>query len=119
MSKYKELNVYKKAYNMTISIYKFTKTLPKVEQYGLASQMTRAAMSVTLNIAEGYSKEDTMQETKRFLRMSKGSCGELSVLISICKDLGYMEAGAFEIYEQRIDEISRMLYGLIKKTTEN
>ena len=46
--------------------------------------------------------------------MAKGSCGELEVLLSICKDVGYMEERHYKVYEKELDEISRMLYKLIE-----
>ena len=114
MSLYKELLVYKKSYNLVISLYKYTNELPESERYGLTSQIKRAAFSIPTNIAEGYGKEDTKQETNRYLRMSKGSCSELSVLIDICRDVGYMKMEHHEIYSKEIEEISKMLYGIIE-----
>ena len=115
MNLYKELIAYQRSYALALSLYKFTKTLPNSERYGLTSQITRSATSIPLNIAEGYGKEDSAKETARFLRMSKGSCQELSVLINFCKDLNYMSDEAFEKYSKEIDEISAMLYTLNSK----
>ena len=115
MAKYRELLVYKRAYNLVISLYKYTKELPKNEEYALASQIKRASFSIPTNIAEGYGKEDTSAETVRFLRMAKGSASELSVLLDICKDVGYMKPEHHEIYAKEAEEISKMLYGLIEK----
>ena len=114
MAKYKELAVYRRSYEMVMSMYRYTKELPQEERYELASQIRRASYSIPTNIAEGYSKEDSGNETKRFLRMAKGSCGELEVLLSICKDVGYMEERHYKVYEKELDEISRMLYKLIE-----
>ena len=114
MSIYKEPKVYQRGYALVISLYKFTETLPEVEKYELASQIRRAAVSMPLNISEGYSKEDSRHETQRFLRMAKGSAGEIRVLMDICRDLGYLAKEQHERYEKEIVEIDKMLYGLIQ-----
>ena len=114
MRGYKELQVYKKGYKYVIEMYKITERLPEEEKYGLKSQIRRAAMSIPLTIAEGYGKDDTKAELKRFLRMAKGSAAELEVLIDICKDLGYMNKEEHDIYEKEAEEIGKMLHGLIK-----
>ena len=87
---YKDLKVYERSYKLAMSIYRFSATMPEDERYGLTSQMKRAATSIPLNIAEGYGKGDTKPEQKRYLKMAKGSCSELEVLIDMCKDLGFM-----------------------------
>ena len=111
---YKDLEVYKKSYQSALEMHQVTLQFPKQETYELGSQLRRAATSIPLNIAEGYGKEDTKGEIKRYLRIAKGSCSELSVLLEICKDVGYIEEIWQERYEREIEEISRMLYGLIK-----
>ena len=90
MRGYKELQVYKKGYRYVMEMYRITERLPDEERYGLKSQIRRASLSIPLTIAEGYGKEDTKAELKRFLRMAKGSASELEVLIDISKDLGYI-----------------------------
>ena len=63
MTLYKDLIVYQKSYKLALSLYKFTNELPKQEKYILADQISRAAISIPLNIAEGYGKGDTSKET--------------------------------------------------------
>ena len=111
---YKDLKVYQRSYKLAISLYKFAGTMPKEERYGLTSQIKRAATSIPLNIAEGYGKHDTNAEIKRYLRMAKGSCNELDILIEMCKDLNFIEKSACEKYVNEIQEIGAMLYGLMK-----
>ena len=88
--------------------------MPKDERYGLTSQFKRAATSIPLNIAEGYGKHDTKPEIKRYLKMAKGSCNELDVLIDMCKDLKFMEGSVHEKYINEVQEIGAMIYGLLK-----
>ena len=117
MDTYKELKVYQRSYKLSISIYKYAATMPENERYGLMSQIKRAATSIPLNIAEGYGKDDSKAELKRFLKMAKGSCAELEVLMDICKDVGYMEQSVHVKYVDEITQISKMLYQLVKSIT--
>ena len=57
MSGYKSLNVYEKSYKAAIAVYEMTRRFPKEEQYAMTDQIRRAAMSIPLNIAEGYGKK--------------------------------------------------------------
>ena len=114
MNLYKELVVYQRAYRFAISIYKYAKTMPQEERYGLVGQLQRCATSIPLNIAEGYGKDDSKSEIKRYLKMAKGSCAEMDVLLDICKDVGYMEQEDHAKYADEISQISRMLYQLVK-----
>ena len=111
---YKDLKVYQRSYKLAISLYKFAITMPKDERYGLTSQIKRAATSIPLNIAEGYGKHDTKPEIKRFLKMAKGSCNELEILMDMCKDLDFMNEEVHRRYVDEIHEIGAMLYGLLK-----
>ena len=73
---FRDLDVYKRSYNLTLKIYEIAKTLPKDEQYGLSSQLRRAATSIPLNIAEGYGRKSSEAEFKHFVRNGLGSCNE-------------------------------------------
>ena len=117
MNLFKELTVYQKAYRLSISIYNYVKILPEDERYGLSAQLKRAVTSIPLNIAEGYGKDDSKAELKRYLKMAKGSCAELEVLMDICKDVGYMDNVSHEKYVDEIQQISKMLYQLLRSIT--
>ena len=112
--RFESLDVYRKSYELALSIYRFSETLPSDEKYGLISQMKRASLSVPLNIAEGYGKQSSGNEYKRFLSMAKGSCGEMMVLLNFLKDLGQLEETHHKKYCEKYEEIEKMLYGLIK-----
>ena len=114
MQKYEELEVYREAYQLVLSIYRYTNVLPKEEMYGLTSQLRRASTNIVLNIAEGYGKDDTKEELKRFLRMAKGSIEEVKVIIELCRDIGYMEEEASEKYLKKIEKMSKQMYRLIE-----
>jgi four helix bundle protein len=109
---YKDLIVYQKSYHLSLEVYRVTKKFPSSEIYGLVSQMRRSAISIPCNISEGY-RRGHRKEYIQFLYMAQGSCGELETLISLSKDLGFLDEQTFENLYQPQDEISRLLRGLI------
>ena len=109
---YKDLIVYQKAYRLSLNIYRVTENYPRVEIYGLVSQMRRSAVSIPANIAEGY-RRGNRKEYVQVLRIAQGSCGELETFLSISKDLGFIKEKDFEELDSAQDEISRLLQALI------
>ena len=112
MQSYKELFVYQKGYQLSLEIYRVTNNFPKEELYGIVSQMRRAAISIPCNIAEGY-RRGHRKEYIQFLYIAQGSCGELETLLSLSKDLRFLDEQTFNNLYQSQDEISRLLRGLI------
>lgn len=84
-----QLIAWQKNHNVALSIYKLTKNFPKEEQFGITSQMRRAATSVTANIAEGFGRFHFKDRIK-FYYQSRGSNMELQNHIILAKDLGYL-----------------------------
>ncbi len=113
LKNYRELKVWQRSYQLCLEIYKITKRFPNEERYGLTSQISRAAVSVPSNIAEGYGRKTT-PEYIRFLYMAYGSNCEMETQILLSGDLGYIETGKLEILQEGIGEVERMLKGLIK-----
>jgi len=114
MREFRDLKVWQKAYGLTLSIYKLTSTYPSEERYGVTSQLRRAAVSITNNIAEG-SKRKSQVDFARFLNMAEGSAGEIDCLLMLSKDLGYVSADALGPLAQELGEIGKMLYTLRSK----
>ena len=112
---YKDLEVYKKSYQMCILMYKYTRKLPTEEKYGLISQIKRASTSIPLNIAEDYGKKSSVNEFKRFLLMALWSCNEMNVLLDLCKDLEYMSFTNHKLYENEYQTIGKMLNALMQR----
>lgn len=105
---YRDLIVWKEAILLVKAVYAFTTKFPTAEQYGLTSQMRRAAVSIPSNIAEGKSR-GTGKDFKHFLTIAFGSGAELETQIIISKELGYLdEKGCRELIE-KLDYIQRML----------
>jgi four helix bundle protein len=113
ISSYKELDAYKKGYELVRLVYNVTKDFPKEELYGLTSQIRRAAISIPSNIAEGYMRGS--KEYLQFLKVALGSCAELETQISLSKDLIYCnEKDCSEIIDLN-EEIIKLLRTYINK----
>ena len=111
---YKDLEVYKKSYKAALKLHQISREFPRHELYELGSQMRRAAMSIPLNIAEGYGRKSSVAEFKQFLRVANGSCNEVIVLLEMIKDLGYLEHEVFQELNETYDHIARQIYRLIE-----
>lgn len=108
-----DLVTWKEAHNLVLKIYKITKIFPSEERYGLTDQIRRAAVSITSNIAEGFSRK-SISEKKQFYYISLGSLTELQNQLIIAKDIDYMKVNDFNIvYEQTII-VSKLINSLIK-----
>jgi four helix bundle protein len=97
---------------LVLEVYRCTQTFPKIETYGLTSQLRRAAVSVPSNIAEGQARLST-GEFKHFLGNARGSLVEVETQIQIARDLGYLEAQASENILASAAEVGRILNGLL------
>ncbi len=87
----KDLEVYKRAYAVSLEVHKATLTFPKIEQYALADQMRRSSKGICANLAEGFGKQThSKAEFARFISMALGSCSEMETWISYGFDLGYI-----------------------------
>jgi four helix bundle protein len=102
---FQDLVVWQKAHQFVLNVYKFTKQLPRDEQYGLTSQFRRCAVSVTANIAEGFKKRGKSDKA-RFLNIAQASLEESRYYLILISDLNY---GNVEEYLRKLDEISKLL----------
>lgn len=114
VSSYKDLKVWQRAFDLSLSVYKITKAFPPDEVYGLTSQVRRASVSVPSNIAEGWGRGST-KEYIRFLKISRGSLFELDSQLSMAGRLEYLSSEQNRFMSIEINEIGRMLNGLIGK----
>jgi four helix bundle protein len=87
---YRDLIVWKKAMSLVLDVYRSTNVFPKVETYGLVSQLRRAAVSIPSNIAEGQARLSTA-EFKQSLGHARGSLMEVETYILLAQELGYLE----------------------------
>jgi len=110
-----DLKIWQEGHKLVIMIYKITKTFPKEEIYSLISQMQRAAVFITSNIAEGFGRH-TYKEKVQFYYQSQGSLIELKNQILIAKDVGYLKEEGFQNLVEQSNSVHQLLQGLIKKT---
>ena len=113
MKTYKSLNVWKKAHELVLQIYALTDGFPKLESFGLTSQLRRAAASVPTNIAEG-SGAISQKAFIRYLHFALSSAKETEYLLLLCRDLSYLDRNRYTQLSGTIIEIQKMLAGLIR-----
>lgn len=111
-SSYRDLEVWQRACDLAIDVYRLTEGYPSRELYGLTSQMRRCAASVPANIAEGRGRHSDGDFT-RFLRVAAGSLAELETFLELSRRLGYSQGDDLACVEQKATEVGRMLHGLI------
>ena len=111
---FRDLEVYQASYKLALLIYDISKGFPKEESYEVKSQIKRAALSVTLNIAEGYGKRQNVNEFKRFLKISLGSCNEMLVLIDFIKDLNYINESKYKKLREEYEVLIKRVITLSK-----
>ena len=107
---FEDLIVWERAHEFVLDVYKYTKNFPKSEQYGLASQFRRAAVSIAANIAEGFKKQ-SKPEKIRFLNIAHGSLEECRYYIILSDDLGY---GLNDDLKSKLQEVSKILNAYTK-----
>ena len=115
VSSFRDLRIYQESYEGSKKIYLIAKRFPKEEMYAITSQMRRAAASVPLNIAEGYAKNDSAAELKRFLKMAMGSCAEVEVLADMARDFGYIEDTEHDELISIYEKIGKQINTFIQK----
>ncbi|MCW5910544.1 MAG: four helix bundle protein [Cyclobacteriaceae bacterium] len=113
MHNFKELKVWQNARAFVKEIYLSTNTFPAEEKYGLISQMRRSAVSIPSNIAEGSGRR-TDKDFVYFLNVSLGSAYELQTLLFLSQDLDLLNNEKTELLNSSLEEIQKMIYGLIK-----
>ena len=114
---HRDLKVWQIALDVTETLYRITADWPKHEQYGLVSQVRRAAVSVPANIAEGAGRR-TPGEFVHFVGIARGSLAELETLLTIARRLGYIEEPVFRAITDDLFELGRMATGLLRSLNE-
>lgn len=117
MRDYKKYLVWQKSHQLTLEIYKVTRSFPKEEMFALTSQMKRSSSSIPTNIAEGCGRSSD-KDFCRFLYISYGSANELEYQIILSIDLQFLNSEDGENLLRQIEEIKKMLNGLIMKVRE-
>ncbi len=113
---YRDLHVWQRSIEVCVEIYDVTRKFPKEETYGITSQMRRACISITSNIAEGRHR-GTKKDFVQFLRIALGSGAKLESQIELAKRLPPMKELNFSKSESLLGEVMKMLHVMIKKLT--
>jgi four helix bundle protein len=113
MEDFKDLKVWTKAHQLTLAVYRHTRTFPKEEMYGLTSQLRRSTASIGANIAEGCGRRSDA-EMRRFLQIARGSANEVEYHLLLAKDLQFLAVEDFKELEQKVLELQRMMAPLVQ-----
>lgn len=108
---FRDLVVWQRSMRLAEEIYSATRTFPREELFGLASQMRRAAVSVPSNIAEGQGR-DSAKSFAHFTNQARGSLYELETQLELARNLGMIPRKQSELLLLEAAEIGRMLHGL-------
>lgn len=110
---YKNLVVWKKADELAYQIYLCTKPFPTDEIYGITSQLRKAALSVPVNITEGYSRQNT-NELRHFTNIALGSLAETRYLLDFSLRLNYLTPAKHEKISDLASEVGKLLWKFYK-----
>lgn len=113
--RFEDLNVFKRAYKVSLERHQASLNFPKIEQYGLADQIRRASKSICANLAEGFSRKRSQADLNRFIGMAIGSADEMRVWLRYCFDLNYINETDWQSWRNEYEEIAKMLQGLGKR----
>ena len=116
---FEDLDVFRRAYRLSLEVHRASLDFPRIEQFALADQVRRASKSICANIAEGFGKQrQSRGEFHRFLLMAIGSADEMQVWTLYARDLGYIEKDVAERWQSEYREIARMLQGLSRRSSD-
>jgi len=114
---FRDLHVWQRSIQLTVSIYRLTQRFPREEVYGLSSQMRRSAVSVASNIAEGQGRLTT-GEFRQFLGIARGSNFELQTQLEIARALGFEGSQSINEAESLSHDVGKMVYSLLESLKE-
>jgi four helix bundle protein len=117
MRDFRQLRVWKDAHQLTLEVYKITKTFPKEELFALTSQVRRASASIGSNIAEGCGRGSN-KDYAHFLQMAMGSAFEVDYQLLLAKDLDYIDAKTYLSISEKISVLKRQLASLLQKVRD-
>ena len=112
-----DLQAWREAHTLVLVIYRITRSFPKEEQFGLTNQIRRAAVSVTSNIAEGFSRQ-SYAEKVNFYSIAQGSLTELQNQLLVARDVSYIKQAEFGKLAEQAITVHKLISGLIKKSKE-
>lgn len=108
-----DLRAWQQAHQLALAIYKLTENLPNSEQFSLTSQLRRAAISVSSNIAEGFGR-DSRKDKEHFYVMASGSLYEIKSQLILARDLSYLDMASFMEISDKANLTHKTLHALLK-----
>src|SRR5579864_9149608 len=119
VSRVEELDVFQRAYRVSLEVHRASLDFPRIEQFALADQIRRASKSICANLAEGFGRQQQSKpEFRRFVMMALGSADEMQVWSLYCRDLGYIGDAGAERWRGEYREIARMLSRLYARSSD-
>jgi four helix bundle protein len=109
---FRDLQVWQRAMQLTVAVYRLTQGFPREEQFGLTNQMRRSAVSIPSNIAEGQGRT-SVGEFRQFLGMARGSNCEVQTQLEIARAMKFGNPGLIDEVESLSNEVRKMLFGLM------
>jgi len=110
---FKNLRTWQRSYELGLDVYLNTKSFPSHEQFALTSQLRKAVISVSANIAEGYQRQHR-KEYIQFLNIARGSLGEVETYLMFARDLGYLDEQKYLGLACKLGEVGGLLTSLIR-----
>jgi four helix bundle protein len=117
--RFEELEVFQRAYRVSLEVHRVSLELSRIEQFALADQIRRASKSICANLAEGFGRQSASKpEFRRFVMMAPGSADEMQVWALYCRDLGYIADDVAERWRDAYREIARMLTAVYRGSSD-
>lgn len=117
IQKFTDLYAWQEGHKLVLLVYKETEKFPDKERYGITDQMRRATVSITSNIAEGFSRRSS-KEKNRFYCMAQASLVELQNQLIISKDVGYLQDDKFKTIADQSIATNKLINGLQRATKD-
>ena len=115
---FEDLDVFKRAYRISLDVHRASLRFPQIEQRALGDQIRRASKSICANIAEGFGKQrQSRAEFRRFVMMAMGSADEMRVWLRYAFDLGYVGEDRWKAWRDEYQQIAKMLQSLVSKAS--
>ena len=116
---FEDLDVFRRAYRVSLEVHRMSLEFPRIEQWALADQIRRASKSICANLSEGFGRQGwSKSEFRRFLMMATGSADEMQVWTLYARDLGYIDGDVAERWQNEYREIARMLQGVSRTASD-
>jgi four helix bundle protein len=114
---FRDLQVWQRAMQLTVAVYRLTRDFPREEIYGLTSQIRRAAVSVPSNIAEGQGRLNPA-EFRQFLGIARGSICEVQTQLEIARSLQFGKRELLDEAESLSHEVGKMIYSFLESVKD-